>query len=87
MTPLSFRAADGLALDVTLQDTTVTHLLGVLRISAPVLADKVEGSIRGQVGQVELNEDEVELLANAATVACKSPRVDDSELERIAALL
>jgi hypothetical protein len=87
MTPISFRAADGLAIDVTLQDETIEPLLGQLRIAAPLLAAKVEDALRSESPQVRLDEHEDELLAAAANVVGKSDRIDDTELERIAAMI
>jgi hypothetical protein len=88
MTPISFRAADGLALDVTLQRTTFTSLLGVIRIASPALADKVQDAARdGATHVVNLGEDEVEFLSAAANTRRKSERIDDTELDRIAEVL
>jgi len=85
LVPVSFRAADGLALDVTLQEETFAALVGELRIVSPLLAGKVEDAVRDD-GAVWLEDEEVEFLAAGANIARKSDRAEDTELERIARL-
>jgi hypothetical protein len=87
MIAISFRAADGLLLDVSLQPETVTPLIGELRIVSPVLAAKVEDAVHQDVADVWLDDEEVEFLAAAANVVRKSDRIDDSELDRITELV
>jgi hypothetical protein len=88
MTPLSFRAADGLELDVQLRDETVPPLLDALRIASPLLVTKIEDALRNPPAHVvELEEEEVEFLSAAANTVRRSHRIADSELDRIALLL
>jgi len=86
MTSISFRGADGLLLDVRLQRETVTLLISQLRIVSPILADKVEEAVL-HTAPVQLEDEEVEFLAAAARLVSKNDRIDESELERIAALV